>query len=466
MLTTVRVQGSHVFVNDGARQRDYAVVPVPRRGKPVPIVVDTEYHGKLDAGSREWSFIDGHVCDALTCRPVAHLILDGPPGADVEFINQASTDLRYENMRLVLNSKKVADNDDHMTDDTVMGDEPDDDVMAELRALGISTLPTYVCYDAEEERFTFEGHPYQQVVVTATPHGTRAVRRTAAEKLVSCLKRYVAMQEKHAGPAVDPSEAATHKRLAASFNAIVRHAHTVSPAAFPTPGPLAPPRRMSPDYVLAKDILATLADHATAAPVASAVQPVPHGPNAFALERAGKRTIFDVNHAPALRDLTWDAEDLRVHVTPAVAEAYPSLPQLFPGVRKVPLPAFVYHVLENRPVLPGHALVPFNNIRGDVRMANLMYVEGEGKAHKVPASLAPPEGVDIGMRYLPRGVAVGRERKKMVFIIKPAMKRVAFKRDDARRVFEANVLPVLREADPNFDAMNQRYQAMVEDAVA
>ena len=464
MLTTVRVQGSHVFVNDGARQRDYAVIPVMRLGKPVPVVVDTEYYNKLEAGSREWVFVDGCVRDALSRRPVSELILDGP----VEFIDQAPTDLRYENMRRVIqNSEKVVDDDPMTDDDTVM--DHDDETMTELRrTLSISALPAYVCYDAEEERFTFEGHPYQQQVATAVPHGTRATRRTMAEKLASCLKRYTAMHEKHAGPAVDPSEAALHKRLAASFNAVVRHAHAVAPTAFPSPAPLAPARRMSPDYTLAKDILTAIADHLATDPAAAAAaaQPVPHGPDAYAIVRAGKRTIFDSRHAPALRDLTWDAEDMRVNITPALADAYPTLAQLFPGVRKVPLPAFVYHVLEGQPVLPGRTLVPFNNVRGDVRASNLMYAEGDAKVHKAPASLAPPEGVDIGMRYLPRGVAVGRERKKMVFIIKPAMKRVAFKRDDARRVFEANVLPLLREADPNFDALNTRYQAMVEDAVA
>jgi hypothetical protein len=454
MLTTVRVQGSHVFVNDGSRQRDYTILPVLRRGKPVPVVVDTEYYNKFD--SHEWVFSDGRVCDAQTRRGVAELIMEGP----VEHIDQAPTDLRFENLRRVV--QPVDDDKDLMTEDA---DDDDNEIMSELRAIGISALPAHVCYDDEEERFTFEGHPYQQQVATAVTHGTRATRRTTAEKLASCLKRYTAMHEKHAGPAVDPDEAALHKRLAASFNAIVRYAHIVAPATFPSPAPLAPPRRMSPDYTLAKDIIAAIADHVASDPVAGAAQPVPHGPGAYAVVRAGKRTIFDSRHAPVLRDLTWDAEDLRVNVSPALVEAHPSIAQLFPGARKVPLPAFIYHVLEGQPVLPGRTLVPFNNVRGDVRASNLMYVEGEAKLHKAPVSLAPPQGVDIGMRYLPRGVAVGRDRKKMVFIIKPAMKRVAFKRDDARRVFEANVLPLLREADPNFDALNTRYQAMVEDAV-
>lgn len=462
MLSTVRVQGSHVFVNDGARQRDYTILPVLRRGKPVPVVIDTEYYNKF--ASHEWVFEDGCVRDAQTRRSVAELIMDSP----VEHIDQAPTDLRFENLRRVIRtSEKVNDDDDPMTEDEA-ADDDNNDIMSELRTIGISALPAYVCYDDEEERFTFEGHPYQQQVATAVTHGTRATRRTTAEKLASCLKKYTAMHEKHVGPAIDPGEAALHKRLAASFNAVVRYAHTVAPTAFPSPAPLAPPRRMSPDYVLAKDIIAIITEHMATDPAsaASAAQPVPHGPDAYAIVRAGKRTIFDSRHAPALRDLTWDAEDLRVNITPALAEAYPSLAQLFPGVRKVPLPAFIYHILEGQPVRPGHTLVPFNNVRGDVRTSNLMYVEGEAKLHKAPVSLAPPQGVDIGMRYLPRGVAVGRDRKKMVFIIKPAMKRVAFKRDDARRVFEANVLPLLREADPNFDALNTRYQAMVEDAVA
>ena len=462
MFITERTAHAHLLLTDGARDRAYVVLPVKRLAKTFPVVLDSEYYDKLNAGSREWAFVNGHVCAADTGDRLSSLVRGGGAAAtSAVHINMCAWDHRFANLA----TAPAGDLIDDVAEDEDMADA---DLPAELRALGITRLPAHVRWDDEEERFTFEGHPYAGVVAV-TPYGSGSTRRTRVEKLASCLKRYVAMHAKHAPLEASEEALKEHRRLASSFNSIVRHAHAADPATYPT-CPLAPLRPIREDHALALDILTMLPEQGDDVPGTTTHTHVPHGEATVArvFDDPDKRpTLFDQRHEAALAPLSWDPSDLRINVNPAVTASFPRVAELFPGVKKVPLAAFVYHVLEGNEVLPGRVLEPFNTIRSDVRAANLLYVEADAKlGGKPPASLEPPTGVDIGMKYLPRGVTIGKERNRLVFIVRPAMKRTAFRRAEAKRVFETSVLPKLREVDPDFDEKNARYQTMVEEALS
>lgn len=448
MFLTERTAHSHLRLTDGARDRAYVVLPVKRLTKTFPVVLDSEYYDKLNAGSREWAFVDGHVCATDTGDRLSSLV------RGVTHINMCVWDHRFANLAAAPDSDLIEDDED---EDMADADLP----------LGVTRLPAHVRWDDEEERFTFEDHPFAGVVAV-TPYGSNSPRRTRVEKLASCLKRYVAMHTKHAPLAATEEALKEHRRLASSFNSIVRHAHAADPAMYPT-CPLAPLRPIRADHALALDILSVLPEQDDdVAPTATHTH-VPHGESAVAREfdDPDKRpTLFDQRHEAALAPLSWDPNDLRINVSPSVTATFPRVTELFPGAKKLPLAAFVYHVLEGNDVLPGRVLEPFNSIRTDVRAANLLYVESDAKlGGKPPTSLEPPAGVNIGMKYLPRGVTIGKERNRLAFIVRPAMKRVAFRRAEAKRVFETSVLPKLREADPEFDEKNARYQTLVEEAL-
>lgn len=471
MFTTIRignVKGNkHLFINDCANQRDYACLSIPCTGKKVIAVMDLEYYNKLCANGEMWCCSNGYIAENSSMRTMHTMIAEPDDGRSVDHINQMKTDNRFENLRLATQSEQNVNRGARY--DKI---EPHPD----LKALGVEALPRYLRFDPSENKYTFVDHPWVRLLadkgVKINPTGTKSAKCTIVEKFTDCMKKYCEMHEKYyelhpEQCEIDDVFAKRRRRLAMSYNAIVRYAHSVDPEAFPE-GPHASLTWMDRDHEYAKEILDMLpvpAKKQLGGPKNIEYTVTSRG-DVCVRHKDHTPTVYDKLYEEALGLLNWDHDDMRIHISPAVAAAFPELANKFPGAKKVLLPAFVYHILEGHEVIPDHCVVPFNNIRHDVRVANLMYVPGTSKNYKPPQSLAPPEGVDIGMEYLPRGVTVTKDKeRRWIFVTKLGGKttRAYFTSDNTKAVFEASVLPLLRAHDPDFDVNNARYQRMVAE---
>jgi len=155
--------------------------------------------------------------------------------------------------------------------------------------------------------------------------------------------------------------------------------------------------------------------------------------------------------------------------------------------RRIRLLDFVYHVLGDNPVVPHFTVVPYNQLREDVRLKNLYYVRGEPKNFKFTTHFPVNPAVNIGLAVLPRGVTTYIPNKnrpdRLEFHVLPdssflrldgsgppaargKKRKIAFIVDNAEEVYERSVVPLLHAADPEFVVKNDTYQAYAAEFYA
>ena len=179
-------------------------------------------------------------------------------------------------------------------------------------------------------------------------------------------------------------------------------------------------------------------------------------------------TVYDRAHHAVLSGINWDPEDLRIATSPELQRAYP---RSFPsGTAKQYLTVFIARELLGVAVDEGtHCVVPYNQIRADVRSANLLIAPGFGKNYKAPKTLAPPTDVQLpaGMRYLPRGVTMCVDRNQIPFTVRlvpTAKAKVNATASTASAVFATSVVPIL-EREWAVACQNFRFVSDMGDAV-
>lgn len=179
-------------------------------------------------------------------------------------------------------------------------------------------------------------------------------------------------------------------------------------------------------------------------------------------------TLYDAVHAAAMTRVNWDWDDMRIHLSPAMKSAFPSLAgRQAPGT-KIALADFVWTVLEGRELPAGLTVATLTTNKYDMRAANLTLIPDKGRGQKPPADTrADPSVVgDIGMEFLPRGVSVSKDRAANIFLIKAGgdTKKFGFKSPEAAQdVFRAKVLPFLHAVNPNFAPDNAHFQRLSAD---
>ena len=421
---------------------------------------------------------------------VHHFIMGWPTDDEctVDHINRQPLDNRRANLRWATQSQQNANRDSRC--DKL--DPPD-----ELKAHGITHLPRYMRFDSGEQKFSFCDHPLISKLaangVTINGSGTKARDNTLIQKFKHCLEQLMEMHKKHHALFPDDKDFMDRRmQLAVEYNEIVRFAHETDPESFPD-GPYADLDEMHSEIQVIARMIDGLVDVAAAQTGAKQHTHTDTIANAQVVVRRSSTqmidglsdveaaqtgaivvaarcssndsiTIFDSKHAPTLSQLNWDAADLRIHICPKVLQLFPAISDLFPGKKKIMLPDFVYHVLEQRPVLDGHVVVPYNNIKHDIRVENLVCMPGEAKNYKRPVSLQPPPFFGIGMTYLPKGIAMSEDRGKQVFIVKLGGTVKKFSGVTAANcfdIFTAKVLPLLHANDAEFDTHNAKYQRLL-----
>ena len=424
------------------------------------LVVDTDdYTSKI--GKKTWSFAKYAYCSDE--QLYAHRVILGEPAtacASVDHIDRQPLDNRKANLRWATQSEQNS-NLGCRADKIA----PPDDIYA----LGIPELPRYMRFDEKEAKFTFTGHPFVAALagkgVVVNSSGTKAKANSQMQKLKDALLKLRDMYATYRVhfPA-DDEFCVDRIRLAKEYNDIVSFAHKTDPANFPN-GPYADLDGLMSDSQQTSIMLGKLSD--VDDPVSGPQNHARHdvATHDVAVRRCeGVVTMFDAKHAGALQDVKWDVSDMRVHISPKILAAFPTIATIFPGKKKIFLSELIFHVLEHRPILPGHCIVPYNQIKNDVRMENLQLLPGEAKNYKRPATFVPIEGYDIGAEYLPKGVVMSVDRGIAMFVVKCAgvMKKFGVNSAaDARGVFTNKVVPLLTAADPDFAENNAKYQRLL-----
>ena len=281
-------------------------------------------------------------------------------------------------------------------------------------------------------------------------------------------------------------------RLAEEFNAAVRCAHLYAPDVFPDGPyvdidnykklnkykdnvyrrvldalpPLQPsesmggPREVNPKMIVFDDLEAVAC---------------------FKGDEGDASFVWDLKHHSALESVTIDRTDMRIHLSQPVRTRF-NLGWW--SYAKISAQEFVYHALEGNPTIEGYVVVPYDQTQKDIRVANLMYVRGQGKNFK-PATPVPLRShFDVGLPFLPRGVSIyqsnPREQpNRFEFHVRPPTsflrldgslppgssnnhpRKITAYAHTSREVFRNTVVPLLVEADPEFEHKNDKYQRLL-----
>ena len=474
--------------------KDVAVVSP--RNRPVPILFDADdfyamrrnYPDRsFHMDSKGYATMGGTSCHRTVMTSHSHMTPDDEKNT-ADHINQVRNDNRRDNLRWATISEQ-------MYNRSVRNRSEYPEI---CDALGVEMLPRSIRWDETEKKFTCKDHPLYKIAqengISICTSGTKSENVSLLNKFRSVLEVLLAMFSTLGEHGVDISDELKDTRvtLAQDYNDIVRFAHLQDPAHFPD-GPYA-------DIAMLKNIAQR--DVMYYRSILDALPPLQEGestggPKSVPVSFLSNRDldavasfkgdephpfVWDAKHNSVLERLTVD-KDGRIHLS----EPTRNLLNLhWWPMSKIHLYDVVYHVLENNPVTPGFTVVPYNQIKRDVRYENLVYVRGEPKNYKPPTPVQIRANVDIGMPFLPRGVTIFRPdaerqptrfefhvRVPMSFLpengsappnsreVRP-IKRVAYT-DNARTVFDNTVLPSLRDADPQFDAKNAKYQRLIEE---
>jgi len=443
------------------------------------VVVDKNVYDGL-VSKRRWNFYTvGYAYDTEEKRGMHTLVWENLNGELVEptidHINGIKLDNRVANLR------NVGMSEQNVNRGTRCDKLPIDDKLVKL---GVTCLPRGMRYCDNEQKFMFNDHRFIrelcEVGRTVNSSGTKSSNATLADKLRDALEKYVVMFEVHfecfPSDAVNAKDLFLKQReLLASYNEIVATAKAAHPDLFQDVVMEMDDHQLpDDDYQLAQVLLHKIRPHTREV----------HGPRELAstdvfvdaldavVRRKGdyKPVLYDVKHAAALKHVNWDAEDLRIHLSPSVKNMFPAIGKTFGNdIKKISLPEFVYHILDGNPVMEDHCIITKNQTRQDVRADNLMYVPGSSKNFKPPASLQPPFPIE-DMPYLPRGVSMSLDTPyadgslAYIFVVNTGSSkmRVRTKCTDARKVFAAKVVPLLGGID-QFQAKYKEYVKLVNE---
>lgn len=339
---------------------------------------------------------------------------------------------------------------------------------------GITSLPRALRFDSGENKFTFSDHMLA-ARYSGVATGTKSSKSTHLEKLVDSLKNYIEMLDENRDAVKRPSAHVRHK-LANEFMEIVAVANQVDPVLFPIP--VSVPIEED-EYEHAQRLLTLLSPFVT--------RPIQTGPSN--LDRADYiqentsvcvrskgdcKVVFDAKYTKALENVNWDSEDMRIHIHAQLTTEFPTLKLKYPSLKKIHLMEFIYTILEGNDVLPPtQCLIPYNNIRQDVRVANIEVATGTYRNFKPCLFLTPPPGIDIGMPYLPKNVRMTTDgvypdqSTKHVFVVNCGkLCKVTTKSGDAKDTFEKKVVKLLaadwKETHMVYSALIESYNMAVE----
>lgn len=444
-----------VVVEHSTTHHKYVVLSLKKGGENVCFVTDFQFllqtqHWNVDNGGYAGRSNNGsRICMHQDVFAQANTdVRNSDSSMSIDHINTLKFDNRAKNLRRATKTEQAMNRD-------VYGITNIPDDMKELfRVQGECKYPRSIRFDKTEDKFTFSDHVLARKF-SGNATGTKSSLYSHAVKFVNILHKYITMLEENTQSPLRPS-ADLRSKLTNGVYQILSVANNHDPLVFPIPYPQ--PLIEEDDLPFAKRLLTKFKPFADGE-VTSATKKLGHedlyceDDDLFVrlkgLQENG--VVFDKKHAVAMAKVNWDAKDLRIHVSPKLLAQFPSISTKLPNLKKIHLNEFVFVILEGNNAVPSdHLLVPFNSEANDVRVANIKVALGTYRSYK-PSNFRLPEGMDIGVKYLPRNLKLTTDReyndneKKYVFVvtINQIIKKFTFRFRDAKQVFETSVVPLL-----------------------
>lgn len=459
-----------LLIKDHLKDTETVVMKVTNDTFEASALIDYRRHAKVS--ERSWTLVgDSYVVDCNTRHGnLQTCVCPLPMGQTQHHLTYNKLDNRSANIKAI---PEVAET----RKSTVLVEALPQEVRD---LLDRHTVPKYVYYDSSLMRYSFEGHPYiaqlERANLRVRQYGTGSRSRSLVEKFVDMLAKYQTMCDLYRATfpdvaAMEDGDVIVRKELAKECFDMMQLAHQHC-ADFPPPPPLRLDQLES-ELHKAEQLQRALATahridvEAVSGPVRIDISEVHvQGLDAtWRIKGAGK-TLIDTKLDPQLSQINWEcSENLRLLITAAMRAQYPCLES---APDRMSLPEFIFRVFVGREVPQGMAVAAINYMRCDVRTANLELIVDNGRGQK-SRSLRVDAAVmgDLGMEFLPRGLAVSKDGAGYFFHTKVGSgkrKQFGFRSaEQAVAVFNRDVVPYMRAAVPDFDAANTVYQRLCKE---
>lgn len=453
-----------------------------------------------------WGYVNGDI--------YRHILTVSGEDSTVDHINRIPADNRRCNLREASRSEQCFNRSSWAENRDITS--PEHKYICET--LNIQRLPRGVRWDEEEGKFHFRDHTITNFArrrnVPINTSGTKSSSVSLMNKFRSCLMEMIRAFDvlRSHGLSLPADEYdAVRERLATQYNEAVRAAHLHKPAIFPD-GPYVDTQQYANVFDRECAVFKQLLD---------ALPPLKPGESMGGPKELGSQYyydedldavacfrgdgteggphpfVWDAKHHDVLKDLTIDRTDMRVHLT---SELRARLGLQNWSGKKINVQDIVYHVLEGKPFIDGCVVVPFDQIRKDLRSKNIVYARGSGKNFKSTHSLVPEKPpVNIGYSYMPRGVEMhrlkdDRQGSKYDLTVKAEKStlrtvdddkqhddgdeyerqsenkgkkpKITVREQDAHSRFVEHILPCLTAVDPEFEKKNERFQTYISEYCA
>ena len=430
-----------VVVRDHVADKNYVVLSV--QGGRSSTVVDYDDFAMMSGLT--WIVNNTYVCESTSKKYLLAFVMGRVNNMSVDHVNQIKTDNRRCNLRQATQSQQNV-NRDHRSD---RYDPP-----TSLKDTGIHVMPRFIRWDPTCQRYTLADAPF----APKTLNSTRSAQCSHEGRYLDCLKKYIAAMD-----AMDPlvleadmNECDARRKSATEYVAIARAAHDYDAALFPVPDVLPRYRSLHMELALAKEQHAYLVQKGVTICRGAPNQQSQYGMVTLGdgtqigtVVKGGNIILYDTAFAEAVRNvaLDIDASSVRVRVDGG----------------RMPLATFIWTRCAMRSIPEGKCVVPVNFERYDARLSNLKLIDGKsGKSAKRSAVTDVPDGVDIGMPFLPLEVTIRRDKGSALQVRADGNSQNFKNHGNTMQEALTDAINALRRG-PEFDATNSVYQSRMRE---
>lgn len=308
------------------------------------------------------------------------------PSLSVDHINRITVDNRLCNLRLATVGEQNANKFQRC--DKIPP-------VSNLIERGITYHPRGIRYDAGMERYVIEHSATKRLTTPTNLTGTRSTKMDHVAKFKDTLELYITiLSEDKVFMEDDLPFAAYRKSLAEEYMAIMDAARAFDHEI--NPGAVVNIDELGDDLTYAKDLMKLLTDVTVQkgpANIPWTEKFTPYGvPDTVARIKGDTMTLYDANMHSQLSSLNWETSGS------------------VPRYKKRSLISYIWTDIMKRTIPEGHIVAQFSCDGYDVRKANLYILERTMAFRVNPNEWVVPDGVDIGMHFLPRGIMVNSSK--------------------------------------------------------